>query len=94
MAYRSDPEGQELEVLRSAVDFTGTQVLEVGCGDGRIMFQYAPLASLVVGFDPNFNSLVMAAENRPDNVQLFQANAEVLPLPSNKFDIALLGWSL
>ena len=36
-----DPEGVETRVLHDLVDFRGKDVLEIGCGDGRMTWRYA-----------------------------------------------------
>ena len=98
MPYQSDPEGNEIEALHGVADINGARLLEVGSGDGRLLFRYAASASLVVGCDPNATSLVSAAENCPaeirGKVEFVQSHAELLPLADRRFDIALLAWSL
>ncbi len=36
MSSSIDPEDTEITVIHELVDFSGADVLEVGCGDGRL----------------------------------------------------------
>ena len=46
-----DPERNESRAIHELVDFRNNHVLEIGCGDGRLMWRYANLAATVVGID-------------------------------------------
>lgn len=98
MALRVDPEGREIRALTRAVNFRGREVLEIGCGDGRLTLRYAPLARHAYAFDPDDASIRLARRNLPvglqHKVEFHRASAEHLRLPSERFDIALLAWSL
>lgn len=48
-----DPEGRETEALRHLVKLRGKDVLEIGCGDGRVTRRLAPEAASVLGVDPD-----------------------------------------
>lgn len=93
-----DPDGDELKHLRQQADFADTKVLEVGCGDGRLTWQYAESASEVYGVDPDLERLRAANENRPGSLKstlsLASSNAESLPFARNSFNLAVLAWSL
>jgi len=41
MAVRTDPEGNETLALFDLVQLDGREVLEIGCGDGRLTRRYA-----------------------------------------------------
>ena len=41
MTIRTDPEGNETATLFDLVDLDGAEVLEIGCGDGRLTWRYA-----------------------------------------------------
>jgi ubiquinone/menaquinone biosynthesis C-methylase UbiE len=98
MAIVIDPEGYEIDALRKAVDFTRHDVLEIGCGDGRLTFRYAPLARHIYAIDPDEASIAAARQNTPtglrSRIEFHVGTVENLNLPKEKFDIALLSWAL
>ena len=97
MPHDRDPEGVELRNLLDVASLTGARVLELGCGDGRLLREVADSAELVVGIDPNAESLVAAMREHASaghELRLVRANAVALPLARERFDVALLGWSL
>lgn len=98
MTFWPDPEESEVKALHAAASFSGARVLEVGCGDGRLMYRYAAATSSVVGFDPDAASLATAVRDCPSDlsgkIRAMQCAAERLPFRKHTFDIALLGWSL
>jgi ubiquinone/menaquinone biosynthesis C-methylase UbiE len=84
--------------LRKAVDFSGKRVLEVGCGEGRLTWQYARETRSTVGIDLDADALRVATIDRHSDLEnrVFFARAlsEQLPFPKETFDIAVLAWSL
>jgi ubiquinone/menaquinone biosynthesis C-methylase UbiE len=98
VASGKDPEGAEARALAKLADFEGKQVLEIGCGDGRMTWLYAEQAAGVLGFDPDEDSIREARAALPDQledkVEFRVADAQSLDIPRQKFDIAFLSWSL
>jgi ubiquinone/menaquinone biosynthesis C-methylase UbiE len=98
MSTQADPERNEQKALRRLVDFKGRSVLEVGCGDGRMTWEYAGDARRVAGIDPDRDSLRLAQADRSykleGRVTFSAAGARWLPFPEERFDIAVLAWSL
>ena len=73
----------------------GRTILEVGCGDGKLTFQYAGMADKVVGIDPEIADLRLAlSDKRRDHSQFLQSVGEHLPFPSEAFDLVIFGSSL
>jgi 2-polyprenyl-3-methyl-5-hydroxy-6-metoxy-1,4-benzoquinol methylase len=97
LGYVKDPEGAEARVLGQTADFTGARVLEVGCGDGRLTWLYAPRAESVLGVDPDEDQIALARSATPpelaDRVQFEVGEAEDLSKTA-VFDVAFLSWSL
>lgn len=95
---KRDPEGVERRHLLPLARPDGERVLEVGCGSGRLTWQYAGAASNVQGIDPHGDSIAEAVRKRPEalsrKVDFSQADAEALPFGNQTFDLAILAWSL
>lgn len=68
----------------------GTQVLDVGCGDGAIAIKLAKMGANVVAIDSHAESLEYAKKNRAHkNIQYVECDIFNCNLP-NKFDISIL----
>jgi ubiquinone/menaquinone biosynthesis C-methylase UbiE len=98
MNLQRDPEGFERKTLHKFVDVNDKLVLEVGCGEGRLTWQYAAASKLTVGFDPDHDALRIARADSPyamqKNVHFAEASARQIPFVNETFDIAILAWSL
>ncbi len=98
MSVLKDPEQNETKQLRKFVDFAGKRVLEIGCGEGRLTWRYAASAGEVIGMDLDRDALRVATVDRPSDLEnkihFANAQAEHLPFHKEKFDIAVLAWSL
>jgi 2-polyprenyl-3-methyl-5-hydroxy-6-metoxy-1,4-benzoquinol methylase len=100
MTVRVDPEGNEIRALLDLVDLSGRNVLEIGCGDGRLTRRFADRASHVTAIDPFAEGIKRAKESLPEasreRVEFHQIAFEEFATargPST-FDIAILSWSL
>jgi len=94
-----DPEANETCALFGLYpDFTGKNVLEIGCGDGRLTWRYAGRAARVSAIDPDLARLERALANRPagfDRVEFQNVSLEDFAARTReKFDLAILSWSL
>jgi 2-polyprenyl-3-methyl-5-hydroxy-6-metoxy-1,4-benzoquinol methylase len=93
-----DPEDTETKALHDFADFSGKHVLEIGCGDGRLTWRYADRAAHVVAIDPKVEDIELAIAECPDDlrakIEFRTARLEELDLPAEKYDLALLSWSL
>jgi len=93
-----DPEGIEIEYLNRTGVINGRNVIEIGSGDGRLTWRYAPFAASAVAVDPDLDRLAKTVNTRPDTMQtptaFAQADAQMLPFPDKSFDCAILAWSL
>ena len=100
MTIKVDPENNEPRSLFDMADFSCQRVLEIGCGDGRLTWQYADRAAQVTAIDPFEESIVRAKENTPDDIKSrveFRCIAFedfVAASESSTFDIVILSWSL
>ena len=98
MSLHKDPDRNEIRQLRKFVDFTDKRVLEIGCGEGRLTWQYGRDARSVVAADLDHDALRVAKVDRPVSLEkqvvLAGAASEYLPFSKEKFDIAILAWLL
>lgn len=98
MTLQRDAEQNEAKYLHAFADFAGKRVLEVGCGEGRMTWQYAQTPQITLGVDPDRDALRIATVDRPADLQskvLFAgSDSQHLPFSKETFDIAILAWSL
>lgn len=96
-----DPHERETAaLLELAGPLEGKSVLEIGSGDGRLTWRYAPVAAWVVGIDPDGEKVAKAIQDTPETLKekveflagdlLQYARAH----PDKHFDLAILSWSL
>lgn len=98
LAPKRDPEKTEQFYLYGHASPRGKRVLEIGCGDGRLTWRYAPEARYHIGLDLNLTRLGQARRNRPvamsSRVDFAAAQAGALPFADKSVDLALFSWSL
>lgn len=98
MAPEVDPEGRELEALARVADLRGLRVLDVGCGDGRLVWRIADTAAFVLGVDPDEEAIAAAQDDLPprlrDKVRFRAVDVAELDEPPSQFDLAFFTWSL
>ena len=68
MSYSIDLEGIDTEVIHKMIDFSGADVLEVGCGDGSLTWRYAEDTASVLGLDPEEEKIRRANEATPESL--------------------------
>jgi ubiquinone/menaquinone biosynthesis C-methylase UbiE len=93
-----DPEEAETRVIHDLIDFAGKDVLDVGCGDGRMTWRFAEQARSVLGLDPVAASVEQARRDTPAHLRskvTFQVgDITEAQLPAAAFDVVALSWSL
>jgi 2-polyprenyl-3-methyl-5-hydroxy-6-metoxy-1,4-benzoquinol methylase len=98
MSVSLDPEEAETRIIHSLIDFTGKDVLDVGCGDGRLTWRFAKRTRTVLGIDPLGEAIVAANASMPARLRhkvTFQvADVTTAQLPHAAFDVVVLSWSL
>jgi ubiquinone/menaquinone biosynthesis C-methylase UbiE len=98
MTLQKDPERNETRYLHQFAEFNNRRVLEVGCGEARMTWQYARATQKTIGVDLDRDSLRVAKVDRPHDLEtkVFFACAasQNLPFAKEKFDLAVLAWSL
>jgi 2-polyprenyl-3-methyl-5-hydroxy-6-metoxy-1,4-benzoquinol methylase len=100
MTIRTDPEGDETRALFDLADLDAAEVLEIGCGDGRLTWRYADRAARVTAIDPFEDAIARAERRLPPalrtRVAFRRAAFEDFAAESepDAFDVAILSWSL
>lgn len=90
-----DPTNQYIATILSQCDICGKEVLEIGCGKGRITRDLAKHAGRVVATDPDNAALHQAqAAIFVDNVQFMHAPTGMPDFPAGTFDVVIYTLSL
>ncbi len=90
-----DPDGVIEAAMREVADWSGRDVLDVGCGTGFHLPRFAVTARSVVGVEPH-RPLVPVARRRTRrlrNVTVLEGTAQGLPLPPASVDVAHARWA-
>jgi len=97
MTLQQDPERNESKYLHKFMDFAAQHVLEIGCGEGRLTWQYAKETRSTIGIDIDADALRVAMIDKPYDllrkVHVAHAESEHLPFPKEAFDVVVLAWS-
>jgi len=98
MPLIQDPEGTETRIIHKLVNFEGKDILEIGCGDGRLTWRFAEKAASVFAIDPKESQITQAIAATPEHlkpiVTFVAADVATLPLLTNSYDVAIFTWSL
>jgi len=82
-----------LSKILQFADLRDQEVLEIGCGDGRITTQLIGKAKRVVAIDPD-PAIIAEAKENTKGVSLRIGSGECLEFPGESFDIILFTLSL
>ena len=98
MSLRIDPEQNEVRALKNVADWRRKQVLEIGCGDGRLTQRLARLGAQVQAIDPNAALIRTARQHLPKRlaprVHFQVGRAGRLEYPKESFDLVVFSWVL
>lgn len=95
VAQRSDypPLGVEVRLIQRFVGLKGQRILELGCGDGRLTCQFAPLAATMVAVEPDATKIALARQRAAsagiNNISFRVGSAERWRVGGEPFDITL-----
>ncbi len=81
--------------MRGIADWSGRDVLDLGCGSGFYLPGFAADARTVTGLEPH-SGLISVAERRTralSNVTVLQGTAQDLPLPAASVDVVHARWA-
>lgn len=97
MAMRTDVAKIEQRYLLDMLDVQDKRILEIGCGEGRLTWQYADKAKHVTAIDVEIDRLQEGLIARPtnlhDKVEFISGSAIVLPFANDSFDHVIFAWS-
>lgn len=96
LVSREDVDGNLLPALALVAKIADADIVEVGCGTGRLTRLVAPRARSVVAFDiePNMVQVAKARTSSYPNVVVGAALHESLPVGDHFADTAIAGWTL
>jgi ubiquinone/menaquinone biosynthesis C-methylase UbiE len=98
MVVKLDPDQEETRAIHDLIDFTGLEIVELGCGDGRMTRRYADTAASVFAFDTAEPLVALAKGRQPPEskptVTFKVADITEMELPLETFDLAVISWSL
>jgi 2-polyprenyl-3-methyl-5-hydroxy-6-metoxy-1,4-benzoquinol methylase len=98
MTLRIDPERNEIRALKSVADWRGKDVLEVGCGNGRLTLRLARLGAKVNALDPDPKLIRTARRNLPERfagrIRYQVGSAEQLSYSDDRYDLVVFSWVL
>ncbi|MGZ4429086.1 MAG: class I SAM-dependent methyltransferase [Nocardioidaceae bacterium] len=90
-----DPDGHLESALRELADWSGRDVLDLGCGTGFHLPLWAATARSVVGVEPHPDLARLAARRtaRLANVTVREGTAQQVPLPAASVDVMQARWA-
>jgi ubiquinone/menaquinone biosynthesis C-methylase UbiE len=82
------------EALRTVVDWSDRDVLDIGCGSGFHLPAFAETARSVVGVEPHAGLVRLAQRRtRGTGVRVLEGAAQALPVPDASVDVAHARWA-
>jgi hypothetical protein len=86
----------DIEVLRRHAEIAGSDVLDVGCGQGGLTRELAALGARVTGIEVSEEQLAVAraADDGALATRYLVGRAEAIPLPDESFDLVVFRASL
>jgi SAM-dependent methyltransferase len=81
--------------MRSVLDWSGRDLLDLGCGTGFHLPRWAPDARAVVGVEPHpaLAAIARRRTSRLGNVRVRTGSAQGLPLPDASVDVVHARWA-
>ena len=94
MAIRSDSAGVEKSYLLDMLATDAGDILEIGCGDGRLMWPIAACAARIFGVDLPATLPSVESRARSKHIHFAAASGVQLPFRHSCFGQAVFGLSL
>ena len=95
---QEDPAEEEIKAVKRHLAFAAKDVLEIGCGDGRVTRKYWSEPGQLIAIDPDKEALASASKSVPENlaktVRFKVGRAEKMDFTKDSFDVVFFSWSL
>ena len=89
-----DSEDIESKTIRNLIGPNAGDVLEVGCGDGRLTGVISSISDSVLALDPDPDSIQKARHLLVNGVRLMRGSGENIPLANDSVDTVVFSLSL
>jgi SAM-dependent methyltransferase len=91
----ADPDGRLWAEMLAHVDWSGRDVLDIGCGTGFHLPRFAAAAATVTGVEPHPELAALARRRTRQlaHVTVHQGLAQALPLPDGSVDVVHARWA-
>jgi SAM-dependent methyltransferase len=91
----ADPDGVLWTAMESLADWSGRDVLDLGCGTGFHLPRFAATARTVTGIEPHVDLLALAHRRtrRLPHVTVAAGMAQSVPLPDASVDVVHARWA-
>ena len=91
----TDPDGRLWSAMASLADWSGRDVLDLGCGTGFHLPRFAADARTVLGVEPHPDLLALARRRTRAlaNVSVVAGMAQAIPLPDASVDVVHARWA-
>jgi ubiquinone/menaquinone biosynthesis C-methylase UbiE len=89
-----DPENIESNFIRKLLGPSAGDVIEIGCGDGRLTAELLNISDTILALDPDPDSIEKARYLLEKGVKLVLGSGENIPLPDDSVDTVVFSLSL
>jgi len=90
-----DPERREADALIALIPDRPCDIVEIGCGDGRLTLRYAHRARSVIAMDPDEARIAAFLKAPPpENVDVRALAIDRAEVADASADVVLLSWAL
>ena len=97
VTYKSvllDPENIESSFIRDLLGPSAGDVLEVGCGDGRLTAELLSISNTILAIDPDHAAIEKARHLLGSKIKLLMGSGESIPLADDSVDTVVFSLSL
>lgn len=91
----ADPDGRLWAAMHEVADWSGRDILDLGCGTGYHLPRFAEAAGAVTGVEPHpdLAGIARRRTRRLPSVRVLQGVAQAVPLPDHSIDVVHARWA-